>query len=174
MARKHRTPYHRHDPSSTSSLAAAGAAASTRAGIIAPASTPRVDQRVDPPKLDRPPRRRNGWSSTGPNGALKRLAEEAKAGEGDELDSDDEEEQGDDDGGDMLWWGYALVAGSTACFALGTWSIAIGPFTDSEGLGILHLMANDTYYKYLIVLLVPVTVCAVIVNWWGLKIFRHA
>lgn len=31
-------------------------------------------------------------------------------------------------------------------------------------------MAQDTHYKYLVVLLVPVTVCFVIVNWWGLKV----
>jgi len=31
---------------------------------------------------------------------------------------------------------------------------------------------QDTHYKYLVVLLVPVTVCFVIVNWWGLKVRR--
>ncbi|GAA5957463.1 hypothetical protein JCM21900_002674, partial [Sporobolomyces salmonicolor] len=170
MARKHRPPYPRFDPSSTSSPAAPATAAAARASI-APASTPRVDERVDPSKLQGSPRRRNGWNSNGPNGALKGLAAGANGGEGEEADYDEgkEQEADDDDGGEMLWWGYALVAGSTGCFTLGIWSVAIGPFTDSEGLGILHLMASDTYYKYLIVLLVPVTVCAVIVNWWGLK-----
>ena len=28
------------------------------------------------------------------------------------------------------------------------------------------------YYKYLVILLVPVTTYAVILNWWGLKIVR--
>ena len=31
-------------------------------------------------------------------------------------------------------------------------------------------MANDTHYKYLLVFLVPVTLYAVIINWWGLKV----
>lgn len=26
------------------------------------------------------------------------------------------------------------------------------------------------YYKYLVIFLVPVTVCFVIINWWGLKV----
>ncbi|GAA5821897.1 hypothetical protein JCM11251_004768 [Rhodosporidiobolus azoricus] len=74
----------------------------------------------------------------------------------------------------MLRWGYALVAGSTVCLFLGLWSILIGPLTDTSGLGILDILAKDTHYKYLTVLLCPVTVCFVIVNWWGLKIFRHS
>ncbi|GAA6005136.1 hypothetical protein JCM10207_008518 [Rhodosporidiobolus poonsookiae] len=74
----------------------------------------------------------------------------------------------------MLRWGYALVGGSAACLLIGVWSILIGPYTATTGFRILDGLASDTYYKYLTVLLVPVTVCFVIVNWWGLKIFRHA
>lgn len=32
------------------------------------------------------------------------------------------------------------------------------------------MMAKDTHYKYLLVFLVPVTLYAVIINWWGLKV----
>lgn len=32
------------------------------------------------------------------------------------------------------------------------------------------MLVEDVYYKYLVVLLVPVTVCLVIINWWGLKV----
>lgn len=34
----------------------------------------------------------------------------------------------------MLAWGYGLVLSSTLCFVLGVWSIAVGPFVDTEGL----------------------------------------
>ncbi|BGP14971.1 hypothetical protein JCM10213v2_002926 [Rhodosporidiobolus nylandii] len=74
----------------------------------------------------------------------------------------------------MLCWGYALVVSSAMCFFVGVWSILIGPLTDTSGLGLLDTIAKDTYYKFLAVLFIPVTVCFVIVNWWGLKIFRHA
>ncbi|GAA5894949.1 hypothetical protein JCM6882_008251 [Rhodosporidiobolus microsporus] len=74
----------------------------------------------------------------------------------------------------MLRWGYALVVTSALSLFLGLWSILIGPYTDTSGLEILDTLAQDTYYKYLVVLLVPVSVCFVIVNWWGLKIFRHS
>lgn len=41
-------------------------------------------------------------------------------------------EDGDlqDDGAEMMRWGCILVVGSTVSFAVGLWSIAIGPFTD--------------------------------------------
>ncbi|GAA5868094.1 hypothetical protein JCM8547_003340 [Rhodosporidiobolus lusitaniae] len=73
----------------------------------------------------------------------------------------------------MLRWGYTLVGGSTLCFFLGVWSILIGPYCEKSGFMVLDWLVEDTYYKYLAVLLVPVTVCFVIVNWWGLKIFRY-
>lgn len=44
----------------------------------------------------------------------------------------------------------------------------------------LDALAQDTHYKYLVILLIPVTTCCVIVNWWGLKVsdamsgLRHA
>ncbi|GAA5882137.1 hypothetical protein JCM16303_005621 [Sporobolomyces ruberrimus] len=87
-----------------------------------------------------------------------------------------EEESEDflDDGKEMLKWGYILLVGSTTCFAVGIWSIAIGPYVDASGLDIFEMLARDTYYKYLVFLLIPVTTCCVIINWWGLKIFRHA
>jgi hypothetical protein len=37
-------------------------------------------------------------------------------------------------------------------------------------LQFLDTMAKDTHYKYLLVFLVPVTLYAVIINWWGLKV----
>jgi hypothetical protein len=90
----------------------------------------------------------------------------------------------------MLRWGYTLVVGSAVIFFLGVWSILIGPYTEPIGIKVrfspfssflplfltfphskvIDALAQDTYYKYLAVLLVPVTVCFVIVNWWGLKV----
>lgn len=87
---------------------------------------------------------------------------------------DVEECEDQDDGQDMLKWGWTLLIGSCLTLALGTWSIAIGPHVERSGLTCIDLLVEDTYYKYLLVLLIPVTSCYVIVNWWGLKIFRHA
>lgn len=49
-----------------------------------------------------------------------------------------EEESEDflDDGKEMLKWGYILLVGSTTCFAVGIWSIAIGPYVDASGLDV--------------------------------------
>ncbi|GAA6057137.1 hypothetical protein JCM3770_004840 [Rhodotorula araucariae] len=70
--------------------------------------------------------------------------------------------------------GFALILASASCFALGLWSMLVGPLCAPSGFAVLDALAGDTHYKYLAVLLVPVTTCFVIVNWWGLKIFRHA
>ncbi|GAA6062446.1 hypothetical protein JCM10212_003320 [Sporobolomyces blumeae] len=92
-----------------------------------------------------------------------------------ELDTDeDEDEEDDSDGTEMIRLGYALLAGATLWLSLGAWSIVIGPRVEMTGIDLLDAMARDTHYKYLVVLLIPVTTVAVIVNWWGLKIFRHA
>ncbi|GAA5971949.1 hypothetical protein JCM11641_001582 [Rhodosporidiobolus odoratus] len=74
----------------------------------------------------------------------------------------------------MLRSGYALVFSSTACLFLGLWSLLIGPLSAPTGNWFLDMLAAGIHYKYLVVLFVPLTVCFVIVNWWGLKIFRHA
>jgi hypothetical protein len=34
----------------------------------------------------------------------------------------------------MMLWGSALVVGATTSFVLGFWSIAVGPFVDTEGV----------------------------------------
>ncbi|GAA5861178.1 hypothetical protein JCM3774_002218 [Rhodotorula dairenensis] len=73
-----------------------------------------------------------------------------------------------------LRWGYALVVGSATALVVGLWSILIGPLCEPTGVQLLDALVQDEYYKYLVILLVPVTVCFVIINWWGLKIFRHA
>ncbi|KAM0745767.1 hypothetical protein T439DRAFT_329742 [Meredithblackwellia eburnea MCA 4105] len=88
--------------------------------------------------------------------------------EGDELGEEGQLNEG------MLWSGWAMILGSTSAFVLGIWSICVGPFIDTDGVWFLDMLAKDSHYKYLLVFLIPVTLYAVIVNWWGLKIFRHA
>lgn len=90
------------------------------------------------------------------------------------LQQHDREQEDEDDDTMMLRWGWGMLIGSSAAFILGIWSIAIGPFIDTSGIPVLNAMANDKHYKYILVFLVPVTLYAVIINWWGLKIFRHA
>ena len=57
---------------------------------------------------------------------------------GDDCAGDYEEEL--DAGGDgvvnvgMLRWGWGMLVGSTLCFVMGVWSIAVGPFIDTEGV----------------------------------------
>jgi hypothetical protein len=45
---------------------------------------------------------------------------------------------------------------------------------DLSTIQILDAIKDDEYYKYLIPLLVPAGLVAVIINWGGLHYFRHA
>ncbi|GAA6023099.1 hypothetical protein JCM10207_007719 [Rhodosporidiobolus poonsookiae] len=143
--------------------------------VVGPASTPRVASPLPTTSSSRHNageagvrRRTTGDVTASGSGAVDSTGRAAEAGDG----PDEEGEVKVDLY--MLRWGYALVGGSAMCFLAGVWSVLIGPSTETTGTRILDALASETYYNYLLVLLVPVTVCFVIVNWWGLKIFRHA
>ncbi|GAA5841167.1 hypothetical protein JCM9279_000563 [Rhodotorula babjevae] len=152
---------------------------SAAAHAPAPASTPHlvVNPASDAPRVD------DYVASTDKSGSRRRTKDVLSGasssgglagGEADELEGSSIAAEEDDDGAAMLRCGIALIAGSATCFALGLWSMLIGPLCAPTGIQLLDALVQDTHYKYLVVLLVPVTVCFVIVNWWGLKIFRHA
>ncbi|TNY19751.1 hypothetical protein DMC30DRAFT_399603 [Rhodotorula diobovata] len=145
--------------------------------LPAPASTPVLVPSTTPPRPEDPDK---PFEDAHELRSRHEVARDAHARARSLLDSPEDAiepstaDDDDDDGTSMMRWGIALVAGSASCFALGLWSILIGPFCAPTGVRVLDAMAQDTHYKYLVVLLVPVTVCFVIVNWWGLKILRHA
>ncbi|SCV70582.1 BQ2448_3344 [Microbotryum intermedium] len=146
-----------------------------------PASTPRIEHEPPPFSVDqlaslldqeqgdghpRPQVERRGSSSLG--------VQYDYAESTDEDDDEDESTTVEVVNYEMMYWGYGFVITCTTCFILGTWSMLIAPFVGPYDYKLLDAMAHDTHYKYLFVFLVPVTLYAVIVNWWGLKIFRHA
>ncbi|BGP31113.1 hypothetical protein JCM10296v2_002877 [Rhodotorula toruloides] len=153
---------------------------------VAPASTPVLSRSSSPSPLASTSVLADPGDKGGlvDNAGLRRRNKEAGEGVGtigwavqqeDSADDDPEDEDGEEDGNsEMLRWGWTLVVGSSLAFFLGFWSIVVGPFCAPTGIRILDALARDTYYEYLVILLVPMTVCYVIVNWWGLKIFRHA
>ena len=48
----------------------------------------------------------------------------------------EEEDESQDEGEEMLKWGYILLVGSPLTPPLGIWTIAIGPYVDTTGLGV--------------------------------------
>ncbi|GAA6023062.1 hypothetical protein JCM10207_007705 [Rhodosporidiobolus poonsookiae] len=143
--------------------------------VVGPASTPRVASPLPTTSSSRHDKAEAAVRRRGTRGAASSDAEAADfTGRAAEAGGGPDEEVDGEVDLYMLRWGYALVGGSATCFLIGVWSISIGPYTETTGIWILDALASDTYYNYLTVLLVPVTVCFVIVNWWGLKIFRHA
>ncbi|SCZ97924.1 BZ3500_MvSof-1268-A1-R1_Chr7-3g09640 [Microbotryum saponariae] len=147
-----------------------------------PASTPRIEHEPPPFSLDqlasmldqeqddrhlRPHIKRSGSSNSG-----LRCDYAESAGEDDVDEEHDQSTTVEVVNYEMMYWGYGFVITCTTCFILGTWSMFIAPFVGPYNNKILDAMANDTHYKYLFVLLVPVTLYTVIINWWGLKVSR--
>ncbi|KAH8928639.1 hypothetical protein BT69DRAFT_1212474 [Atractiella rhizophila] len=101
-------------------------------------------QAMAPPSISRRPRRKNKSTSS------------------DDMDND------------MILYGVFLIFISCTFFILGVWSMAIAPFVPESGFPVLDWLRNDTHYKYLVPLLIPIGLYTVIVNWMGFKMFRHA
>jgi len=76
---------------------------------------------------------------------------------------------------EMYRWGLALILGSCFAFVFGIWAMIISPFTTEDtGNPILDSIKYDSHYKYLILMLIPMGLYTIIINWMGFKIFRHA
>jgi hypothetical protein len=70
--------------------------------------------------------------------------------------------------------GQAIVTSSVLFFAIATYAILLSPFLPLTGFFILDVLANDTFYKYFVVLLIPTTSYFVIANWVGWQYYRNS
>jgi len=74
----------------------------------------------------------------------------------------------------LLVWGSFLIIASILMFSFGIFATCFSPLLKPSGNQILDQIQRDRHYKYLLPLLWPVTLIAVIVNWGGFKFWRHA
>ncbi|KAI8905541.1 hypothetical protein EDD86DRAFT_193995 [Gorgonomyces haynaldii] len=72
---------------------------------------------------------------------------------------------------DYSFYGYLLLFGTSIFFVFNVWTLILCDYY-STGT-ILDWFQSDRYYKYLIPLLIPVFLGFAIVNWLGMKYFRH-
>ncbi|CCA67473.1 hypothetical protein PIIN_01302 [Serendipita indica DSM 11827] len=62
-----------------------------------------------------------------------------------------------------------MIYGTACFFVFGAWALAGGPLT---GISFIDVILNDSHYKYLIFLGIPLTAYFVIANWVGWQYYR--
>ncbi|KAI0821117.1 hypothetical protein BC629DRAFT_1587430 [Irpex lacteus] len=70
--------------------------------------------------------------------------------------------------------GYIILFTSVAFLLVGGWATLLSVFVPSTGIWMLDALAEDTHYKYFMVLLVPTTAYFVIANWVGWQYYRNS
>ncbi|KAI0090672.1 hypothetical protein BDY19DRAFT_992100 [Irpex rosettiformis] len=73
-----------------------------------------------------------------------------------------------------LLTGYLILCASAAFLVIGSWATLISAFMPHTGIWALDVLAEDTHYKYFVLLLVPTTAYFVIGNWVGWQYYRNS
>ncbi|RPD66024.1 hypothetical protein L226DRAFT_186787 [Lentinus tigrinus ALCF2SS1-7] len=70
--------------------------------------------------------------------------------------------------------GYALIAGSILFLILGSYAVFFSAFLPLTGIWVLDVLAKDTHYKYLMIMLISSGTGFVIANWVGWQYYRNS
>ncbi|KAJ8078612.1 hypothetical protein PM082_012895 [Marasmius tenuissimus] len=74
----------------------------------------------------------------------------------------------------MLNVGHLTIISTTVFFAIASYAILFSAFLPLTGNVVLDALANDTHYKYFVLLIVPTTAYFVIANWVGWQYYRNS
>ena len=70
-------------------------------------------------------------------------------------------------------WGWGLLIATAMTFVFGTYAMIVSKWMSDTGSRFFDAIKYDAYYCYAASSLLPVFVYFVIINWLGLKYFRH-
>ncbi|KAH8116896.1 hypothetical protein DFH11DRAFT_1578045 [Phellopilus nigrolimitatus] len=70
--------------------------------------------------------------------------------------------------------GHVLIIASALFLLVGCYAVLFSAFLPLTGIYLLDILAQDTHYKYFVVLVVPMTVYFVIANWVGWQYYRNS
>ncbi|KAI0361980.1 hypothetical protein OH77DRAFT_1416171 [Trametes cingulata] len=70
--------------------------------------------------------------------------------------------------------GYALIACSILFLLVGSYAVFLSAFVPDTGVWVLDVLARDTHYKYLMIMLIPAGTGFVIANWVGWQYYRNS
>jgi len=70
--------------------------------------------------------------------------------------------------------GHVIIALSVIYFAFASYAILFSGFLPLTGTYVLDVLAQDTHYKYFVMLIIPMTIYFVIANWVGWQYYRNS
>ncbi|KAF7968574.1 hypothetical protein HWV62_30123 [Athelia sp. TMB] len=70
--------------------------------------------------------------------------------------------------------GKFIIALSAVYFVIASYAIFFSAFLPLTGIYIFDVLAQDTHYKYFVMLLIPMTIYFVIANWVGWQYYRNS
>lgn len=70
-------------------------------------------------------------------------------------------------------WGWVVLLVTLVSYIAGMYALVVSKWMPITGNPILDWVKRDNYYSLLGVVLLPVTVIFVYLNWLSLKFFRH-
>jgi len=74
----------------------------------------------------------------------------------------------------MILRGYLLIVLSILLLVLGSYAVFFSALLPASGIRFLDKIAQDTHYKYMAALILPISVHFVIPNWVGWQYYRNS
>ncbi|KIM87007.1 hypothetical protein PILCRDRAFT_294821 [Piloderma croceum F 1598] len=70
--------------------------------------------------------------------------------------------------------GHVIIALSAVYFVFASYAILFSAFLPLTGVYVLDVLAQDTHYKYFVMLIIPMSIYFVIANWVGWQYYRNS
>ena len=70
--------------------------------------------------------------------------------------------------------GYKIIAGSALFSLFASYAILFSAMLPLSGVYVMDTIAQDTHYKYFMVLAIPTTAYFVIANWVGWQYYKNS
>ncbi|EFN53244.1 hypothetical protein CHLNCDRAFT_137154 [Chlorella variabilis] len=127
------------------------------------------------------PRRRSGSAAGSEDGSTNKLATLERNWRRvasthtlqDLMDADDPAKQRQGADLKLLALGVLLILIGAVSLALGVFAIVVAPLLPPLAHPWLASVQRDRYYQLLLPLTVPVTIAAITLNWFSMKLFKH-
>ncbi|KAH7877589.1 hypothetical protein F5879DRAFT_316643 [Lentinula edodes] len=70
--------------------------------------------------------------------------------------------------------GHLIIAATAVFFVIASYSVLFSAFLPFRGNAVLDALAEDTHYKYFVLLIIPTGAYFVIANWVGWQYYRNS
>ncbi|KAF8844505.1 hypothetical protein BDN67DRAFT_987752 [Paxillus ammoniavirescens] len=70
--------------------------------------------------------------------------------------------------------GHSIIALAVLFFLLASYAVLFSAFLPLSGISLLDVLAQDTHYKYFVLLIIPTSSYFVIANWVGWQYYQNS